>query len=111
MVAQRLLLDFPKMTAARRPPIAGQGVDCPAETQLPFAATFVDDTIWYQVIQIKTSRLPTGHPAPDPASLHAGPGCCMLQGQDTDQIQCQHSFRYPYHCPSLVGWSAFIVQA
>jgi hypothetical protein len=55
--AHRSLLDFLKLTATRRPPIAGQTVDCPAETQLPFSATFVDDTIRYQMAQIKTARL------------------------------------------------------
>jgi hypothetical protein len=32
-------------------------MDCPAETQLPFTATFANDTIWYQMAQIKTSCL------------------------------------------------------
>jgi hypothetical protein len=63
------LLDFLKITATRHAPPAGQAADCPAESQLPFSATFVDDTICYlQVAQIKTACLPglapiTGAPA------------------------------------------------
>jgi hypothetical protein len=56
--AHRSLLDFLKLTATRRPLIAGQTADCPAETQLPFSATFVDNTIRYQMAQIKMARLP-----------------------------------------------------
>jgi hypothetical protein len=56
--AHRSLLDFLKTTALRRPPVAGQAMDRPAETQLSFSATFVDDTIRHQANQIRTSRLP-----------------------------------------------------
>jgi hypothetical protein len=52
------LLDFLKTTALRRPPVAGQAADRPAETQLSFLATLVADTIRHQAHQIRTSRLP-----------------------------------------------------
>jgi hypothetical protein len=58
MAAYRSLLDFLKVTALCRSPFAGQGVDRPAETQLPFLATFIDDTIRHQASQIKTAHLP-----------------------------------------------------
>jgi hypothetical protein len=56
--AHRSLPDFLKVTGLRCSPVAGQGVDRPAETQLSFSATFVDDTIRHQAGQIKTARLP-----------------------------------------------------
>ena len=56
--AHRSLLDFLKITATRRAPVTGQAGDRPPESQLPFSATFVDDTIRYQMAQIKTARLP-----------------------------------------------------
>jgi hypothetical protein len=65
MAAHRSLLDFLKVTALRRSPVAGQGVDRPAETQLSFSATFVDDTIRNQAGQIKTARLPGLVPVTD----------------------------------------------
>jgi hypothetical protein len=58
LAAHCSLLDFLKLTATRRPPNAGQAVDRPAETQLQFAATLVDDTIRYQATQIKPACLP-----------------------------------------------------
>jgi hypothetical protein len=58
MTAHQLLLDFLKILATRRPPLVGQVVDHLVETQLAFAATFVDDTIRYQASQIKTAQLP-----------------------------------------------------
>jgi hypothetical protein len=42
----------------KRVPIAGQAVDRPTETQLQFSATFIDDTIQYQMAQIKNACLP-----------------------------------------------------
>jgi hypothetical protein len=58
-VAHCPLLNFIKLMATRCPPtIAGQTVDRPVESRLPFPATFVDDTIPNQMVQIKTARLP-----------------------------------------------------
>jgi hypothetical protein len=52
------LLDFMKLTATGQAPAAGQAMDQLAKTQLPFSATFVDDTIRYHILQIRASCLP-----------------------------------------------------